>query len=171
MKIARYGMIVTAALVACGHNAQNAEPQTATQSQYGAPYGSCPMAQLRGVQVAVAEARDGVALAFTAPQEEIEVVRAAVRSMAEANDKQGDAFAPCPCAMTAQYGATESMPGSAMPARPMPMVPADARADDTPTGAVLQLTAKDKRQVETLRSVTAERARALLSACIGEAAR
>lgn len=166
MKIA--GSVLALALVAglgaCSHNnTQSAGAQSPQgQSQAQASAASCPMAQLPGVHATVADTSDGVAITFTGPQNEVDQLRQNVHAMSDANDKQGNAFAACPCAF-GQSGSAEAMPGnesqsgqqggqwngntSMQPAS----VQADAKVDEIPTGAVLELKAKDKSQVQTLR--------------------
>ena len=147
---------LAAALAACGSkNAQNAPPQTA-QAQ-GTTSG-CPMAQLQGVHASVADTNDGVAITFTAPQNELDQLRSNVNAMVDANDKQGDAFAACPCGSN-EYGAAENQGTSSgqtwsqsgQTSMQSAEVPAKAKESDIPTGAVLTLNAKDKNQVQALR--------------------
>jgi hypothetical protein len=170
------GIALAAALGACArHNVQTAAPATAQAAGAAA----CPLAQLRGVHATLADIKDGVAITFTAPQSEIKQLRDNVQAMADANDKQGDAFAVCPCAQPGAVGAAEAMPGeprergqTAMQgpggaAGAISTPPADSKVEDISTGAVLRLTAKDTSQTAALRSVARQNVHAFKRSCLG----
>jgi hypothetical protein len=150
------------ALVACAHN----EPTGATAPQGYSPISalrsatSCPLAQLKGVHATVGDIRKGVAITFTAPASEVDRLRENVRAMAEANDKQGDAFAYCPC------GAAAPALGAAEMQRPK----AEASVEEIPNGAVLRLTAKHGGDVHMLRSNILSDVDALNYACLSNPA-
>jgi hypothetical protein len=176
------GLILGAALAvavgACArHNVQGAAAQSARAAQ--AAYG-CPLAQLQGIHATVADIRDGVAITFTAPQGELDALRDNVHAMADANDKQGDAFAACPCGVSERaMGTAESMPadhehgpggGAETGGRPSAQKPlAEAKVDEIPTGAVLRLKAKDATEANLLRSTTRENMRAMRKNCLNRA--
>jgi hypothetical protein len=152
-----------AALAACSHE----EPQQTGQMSAQAPTASaaCPISQLRGVRASVTDIKDGVAITFTAPEDQLDALRKGVHAMADSNDNKGDAFAVCPCASTNLYGATETMPGSNMPyAQPR----ADSKVEDIPTGVVLKLSAKDKGQAMALRTAALHKVESFKSACLGQ---
>jgi hypothetical protein len=133
------------------------------------------MARLLGVHATVADIRDGVAITFTGPAGELEQLRANVHAMAEANDKKKDAFAACPCAQRAALGSAEKMPAekgaaTALPStRPVALL-ATAKVDETATGAILKLTAKDKADVAALRNTVREDVHTLRKSCLNQGA-
>jgi hypothetical protein len=137
-------LALTGALVSCAHH----ETTGATAPQGYSPIsalrgaGACPLEKLEDVHATISEIRKGVAVTFTAPANEVDRLRENVHAMADANDKQGDAFASCPCgAPTPALGAAE-----------MQRVKADASVDEIPSDAVLKLTAKHPGDVHMLRS-------------------
>ncbi len=163
---------IVAAAGACGHNnAQNGSPQTAAQAQAAAA--GCPMAQLQGVRASVADTDEGVAVTFTAPENEVDALRDHVNAMVDANKKQGDAFSACACGVREKnaYGSTQSQggayEGSGKGAGRASMqhteIQAEASESDIPTGAVLKLKAKDKAQLQALRDDVREDIRAMKS--------
>jgi hypothetical protein len=115
----------------------------------------------------VADIRDGVAITFTAPQGELDQLRNDVHAMADANDKQHDAFAPCPCSVPSM-GAAERMPTTPVEAAALQpqKVKADAKVDEIATGAVLKLTAKDHKDIGALRAEVREDMLALKKNCL-----
>jgi len=136
---------LTGALVACAHH----ETTGATAPQGYSPVSamraaaaSCPLAKLQGVHATLSDTRKGVAITFTAPASDVDKLRDNVHAMADANDKQGNAFASCPC----------GAPVPALGAAEMQHVKADASVEEIPTGAVLRLTAKHAGDVHMLRS-------------------
>jgi acylphosphatase len=167
---------------ACSHdNAQNQPGATAAQpgSEMSARGGAtqCPLAQLRGVHASVANIDDGVAITFTGPQDELDQLRNNVHAMADANDKQGDAFASCPCAGSNTggqvYGSAESMPNdqagaSGSTSMQGSAVPSDAKVEDITTGAILKLTSKDKSQTQALRDFAHREVRDLKQNCLNQ---
>jgi hypothetical protein len=147
------------ALVACAHH----ETTGATAPQGYSPIsalragaGACPLAKLEGVHATLNEIRKGVAITFTAPEKEVGQLRENVHAMADANDKQGDAFASCPCGAAAPALGAAEMQG----------VKADAGVDEIPTGAVLRLTAKHPGDVHMLRSNIRSNVDALNYTCL-----
>jgi hypothetical protein len=120
----------------------------------------------------VADIRDGVAITFTGPSGALDQLRANVHAMKDANDKQKDAFASCPCAARAILGAAERMPEKALGEKPLGATQpratyvAIAKVDDTTTGAILKLTAKDKADVQALRTAVREDVRELHKSCL-----
>jgi hypothetical protein len=168
------GVVLAAALSACAHhNAAQGTAQVPGEAQaYGPSATGCPLAQLKGIHTSVTDTRDGVAITFTAPQSEVDQLRDNVHAMADANDKYGDAFAICPCAAGEHAaGRAERMPGGGelptqAPMRTMGEKPAaDAKVEETPTGAVLRLSAKDTTQARELRAAVRENTRALRKNC------
>jgi hypothetical protein len=121
------GIVLAGALGACSHqNTQSAGAQgqyqnQAQQQQYGQQQygqgqaqttaGTCPLAKLHGVHATVADTSDGVAITFTASQNDLDQLRQNVQAMVSSNDREGDAFAACPCARSAVSGSAEAMPG------------------------------------------------------------
>jgi hypothetical protein len=114
---------------------------------------------------------DGVAVTFTGPQSEVDQLREEVRDMADANNNEGNPFAGCPCAGNHARGSAQAMPkgsnaendrknggrsdgspGSASMQSPSGNLLAHAKVEEISTGAVLELSAKDKGQVQPLRS-------------------
>jgi hypothetical protein len=151
------------ALVACAHH----EPTGATAPQGYSPIsslrggaGACPLARLQGVHATVNEIRKGVAITFTAPPSEVDKLRDNVHAMADSNDKEGNAFASCPC------GAAVPALGAAEMQRPK----AEASVDEIPTGAVLRLTARNAGDVHMLRSNIRSNVDALNYACLSNPA-
>jgi hypothetical protein len=173
------GIVLAAALGACAHqtSAQGGAQAPEEGQASAASAAGCPLAQLQGVHAAVTDTPDGVAITFAAPKGEVDALRGNVHAMADTNDKRGDAFAACACAAPrGALGAAESMPeqgggGAAAQAehatkeRPL----ADAKVTETPTGAVLKLSAKEKSQVGALRSFTRENVRELRKNCFANA--
>jgi len=169
------GIVLAAALGACAHHqAQNVGAQNPSQGGVTAQgtAATCPLAQLHGISATVADIHDGVAVTFTGPQDELDRLRNNVHAMGDANDKQGDAFAACPCgaerggAAMAQ-GATPYKGGqTSMQAAPEKMVPADSKVDEIPTGAVLKLTAKNKGDVAKLRRDVRKDVQAVRTGCL-----
>jgi hypothetical protein len=90
--------------------------------------------------------------------------------MADANEKQHDAFASCPCAEPSA-GAAERMPLTAVEqAATQPQkVKANAKVDEIATGAVLKLTAKDHKDINALRAEVRGDMRALKKNCLAGA--
>jgi len=161
--------VLAAALAACAHQPARAP---AAQAAITPSAVSCPLSRLQGIHVSVADIRDGVAITFTGPASELDQLRDNVHAMADANDKQGDAFAACPCARM-PLGSAEAMPSTApeqTAARPMvgaqPL--AIANVEDIATGAVLKLAAKDKKETSALRSVVREDVHALHKNCLAQ---
>jgi len=151
------------ALVACAHH----EPAGATAPQGYSPIaslrggaGTCPLAKLQGVHATLSDIHRGIAITFTAPASEVDKLRENVNAMVDANDKQGDAFAACPCgAAVPSLGATE-----------MQRVKADASVEEIPNGAVLRLTAKHSGDVHMLRSNVMSSVDALNYTCLANPA-
>jgi hypothetical protein len=178
------GIVLAGALsAACQHEETQTAAQTPQQTQAAmTAAGTCPMAQIPGVRATVADTGEGVAITFTAPQSEIDQLRQNVRSMADANDKRGDAFAVCPCGRV--YGGTaEAMPsgqgtpsygpsqsGVTMGQAPAKVAipPSDSKVDDIPTGAVLTLKAKDSALIPALQASVREDMRALKQGCMNQ---
>jgi hypothetical protein len=171
---------LAAAVGACAH--RNVQGPAAENAGAAQPAG-CPLAQLQGVHATVADIRDGVAITFTGPQGELDQLRDNVHAMADANDKQGDAFAACPCGVSERaMGTAESMPGDhattpgggpsetgarkSTAQKPL----AEAKVDEIATGAVLKLKAKDSTEAGALRAATRENVRAMRKNCLGRAA-
>jgi hypothetical protein len=164
--------LAAAAVGACAQrNMQGGAAQTGGAAE---PTQGCPLAQLQGIHATVADIRDGVAITFTGPKGELDQLRDNVHAMAEANDKQGDAFAACPCGVSERaMGRAESMPadhgapetGARPSAAQKPL--AQAKVDEIPTGAVLRLKAKDATEAGALRAATRENMRALRKNCLG----
>jgi hypothetical protein len=183
------GILLVAALGACAHEsgpgANSPDTAGASAGQYesrgqaGAP--SCPLAQLETVDAAVTDIRDGVAIAFSSSPEEAASLRQNVRALADANDKRGNAFIACPCGVSRRaLGAAESM-ASDHPSDPSEMFggpaetggrpigeapSADAKVEDSATGAVLELKAKDNSQVDSLRAFARAHVRAMKRTCM-----
>jgi hypothetical protein len=167
--------LFAAALAACAHhNAQSAGGKTPEQPQAVAA-GTCSLAQLRGVHASVADIRGGVAIALTGPHNELDKLRDNVKAMVDANDKHGDAFAACPCALAGRIGAAEAMPSepgqrgrtSMQPGTGGTALPrADAKFESASTGAVLRLTAKDSSHVDALRAAARQDVRVLRKSCL-----
>lgn len=173
------GIALALALGACAHH--NAQGGAQAAQPGGAVAAACPMAQLRGVHATVADIKDGVAITFTAPESERDQLRDNVKAMIDANDKQGDAFASCPCAQGGggAMGTAEAMPGEKGERGQTAMQPgtgtlvavtimprADAKEEDISTGAILRLTAKDGSQVTALRKVARNDVHAFKKTCV-----
>jgi hypothetical protein len=145
-----------------------------------------------GVQATVTELPDGVAVAFFGSARNVGELRARVRAMDRANTSQGDPFAACPCIIESVAAASEPIlsygvghdgwmidgdPGTPESAairaegrtsmQPMGAVPAATSVDDTPTGGVVRLTAKDPSQVQALRDEVQENVRSMERGCGG----
>lgn len=151
-------VVLTGALVGCAHHNQ---PGATAPQGYAptTPAAVCPLAQLQGVHATVSNIEHGVAITFTAPKSELDQLRDNVHAMADANDKEGNAFAACPCGQSGTAtGVTEAMPRPA----------ADSSVKDTDTGAILKLTAKNDDQVQALRSAVREDVKALKESCLGQ---
>jgi hypothetical protein len=190
------------ALVACTHAPSGPGASAPSSAQVDANHevSRCP---IRGddegarVRVSVADAPDGVAIAFAGDARDVPALRQRVRAMDRANDQQGDAFAACPCALepgpgvlssTSPYGGGQARrmidadPATAEPVEeargqtamqapgamvPFGAVPAATTVDDTPSGGVLRFTARDASQVQALRDEVRQNARAMQSGCGG----
>ncbi len=153
-------VVLTGALVGCAHHNQPGAtaPQANANPSAGIAAG-CPLAQLQKVHASVSDIDHGVAITFTGPKSERDQLRDNVHSMADANDKQGNAFAACPCGQSSTAtGVTEAMP--TMPA-------ADSSVKEIDTGAILKLTAKNDSQVDALRAAARDDVKALKS-CLNE---
>jgi hypothetical protein len=152
-------VVLTGALAAC---AQHNQPGATAPQGYAPSAGiaaGCPLAQLKNVHATVSDIDHGAAIIFTAPKSDRDQLRDNVHAMADANDKQGSAFAACPCGQTnAATGVTEAMPGPA----------ADASVKDITTGAILKLTAKSDGDVDSLRSAVRDNVKALDKSCLGK---
>jgi hypothetical protein len=185
MRTAGYllGAVLAASLGACAHPGAKGPAVGAVPGAKTAAAVTCPMARLAGVHATVADIHDGVAITFTGPAGTVDQLRGNVHAMADANDKQKDAFAACPCAQRAVLGSAEAMPAGekktekATATHPSPRavaVLANAKVDEIATGAVLKLTAKDKADVGALRTAVREDVHALRKSCLtpsaGEAA-
>jgi hypothetical protein len=154
-------IVLAGALGACAEHEQGATaPQGYTAaSGVAAARTVCPLAKLTGVHATVSEIDKGVAITITEPKHDIDTIRDNVHAMADANDKQGNAFAACPCGATnAAAGATEAMPRPA----------ADASVKNIETGAILKLTAKKDSDIDALRSFTHDDVMALKRSCLKE---
>lgn len=166
---------LAAALGACAqHNAQSAvapNPGRGVTAQGAA--GTCPLAQLHNLSATVEDTPDGVAITFTGPRDDRDQIRENVHAMEDANKKQGDAFASCPCGQAQSAGAAEAQgaqPGglTSVQAAPRAAVAADAAVDNISTGAVLKLTAKNKGEIGALRDQAREDVQALRTECLKE---
>jgi hypothetical protein len=162
------GIALAAALgVACASSTQG---PTGPEHAYNPVAGRCPLAQLQGVHAGVSDTKDGVAITFTAPEVEVKQLRDNVHAMADANDKKNDPFAACPCGSQRAMGAAETMPGESGSRTTLVKPLAEATVDETPTGAVLKLSATDKSQVDVLRTAARENIRAIRRNCLGQTA-
>jgi hypothetical protein len=160
------GIVLAAALgVACAHRALG--PTGAEEARNPAA-ASCPLAQLHGVRATVADTKDGVAITFVAPEVEVKQLRQNVHDMADANDTKNDPFASCPCGSQRPMGVAEAMPSESGTRTTVIKPLAAATVDETPSGAVLRLTAKDKSQVEALRTAARDNIRAIRRNCLGQ---
>jgi hypothetical protein len=162
------GIVLATALGACAHhNVQSAGAQGPAQAQ-GNVASTCELTQIPGVHASVADIHKGVAITFTGPEKQLDQLRDAVHKMADANDKRGNAFAVCPCSSGAYgQGAAEAMPGTAtQPGLTTPA--AKSSVDDIPTGAVLELTAKDDKDVQALREIVRQDVRTLRQNCLSQ---
>jgi len=148
-------LVFGSGLLACSHqNTQTVGAQSAQVQSFDKA--SCAISQLPGARATVADTDDGVAITFTGRQRDVDVVRRDVQAMSDANDKQGSPFAMCPCQTN------EPMPGGPMASAGTPSmqmgtpawvrtVPASTRVEETSTGAVLTLRARDASQMQALR--------------------
>lgn len=163
------GIVLAAALGACAHHQAQTAAQAPSQAQVAA---ACPIAQIPGVHASVADINKGVAITFTGPQNALDQLRDNVHKMADANDKQGDAFAVCPCASMTAQGAAEAMPGQAgaVQALPLKSIRANSSVRDIDTGAVLKLEAKNKGDVQALRDAVRQNVRGLREGCLSQQA-
>lgn len=152
-------VVLTGALAACAHHPQ---PGATAPQGYAPSVGlsaGCPLAQLKDVHATVTDIDHGVAITFTGPKSDRDQLRDNVHAMADANDKQGSAFAACPCGQTnSATGVMEAMPGPA----------ADASVKEIMTGAILKLTAKNDSEVGALRAATRDNVKALDKSCLGK---
>jgi hypothetical protein len=168
------GIVLAAALGACAHhNAQNAGAQNPSQGGTTAQgtAATCPLAQLHGINATVTDIHEGVAVTFTGPKDQLDQLRDNVKAMGDANDKQGDAFAACPCGVerggaAEAQGAKPYQTGQTSMQGVTRMVPADSKVDEIPTGAVLKLTAKNKGDVGKLRQDVRRDVQALRAGCL-----
>lgn len=164
-------VVVVGALAACAHTNQ---PNAAAPQGYSPTSGvSCPLAQLTGVKAVVTDIDKGSAITFTAPKSEIDQLRDNVHAMADANDKQGDAFASCPCASGGRMGNAEQQGGNQgtlgstnVQAPNYSAVKADSSVEEIPTGAILKLKAQKKGDVQTLRSEVRSNVDSLNRSCL-----
>ena len=161
------GVLLATSLGACMNSSKQ---QAKTTPPANSAVASCPLAQVPGVRAMVQDTPDGVQIVVAGPEGQIDRIRENVRAMATTNNNQGDPFAPCACALQSA-GAAETMPSTQQSnalqaARLIPL--SNAEAEQTPTGAVLKLTPKDKNQVEWLRTRTREEVSSLRN-CLFEA--
>jgi hypothetical protein len=176
MRTAGYllGALLAASIGACArHNVQGAGAQSA---QGPGAATACNIAQLHGVHATVADIKDGVAITFTGPAGSLDQLRDNVHAMADANDKQGDAFAACPCAQRVPLGSAEAMPSNEAPTgttNPSKTggahLQSSAKVDEIATGAVLKLTAKEVADVSALRAAVRDDMHALKKNCLNKA--
>src|SRR5580704_13778545 len=153
--------VVIAALASQVGACMNSSKQAKTTSPTAVA--SCPLADVPGVRALVQDTQDGVQIVFAGPEGQIDRVRQNVRAMVVTNNNQGDPFAPCTCAMQSP-GAAETMPSTAplstlQAAHIIPL--SSAEFEQTPTGAILKLSPKDKDQAQSLRVRTREEVGAL----------
>jgi len=163
------GIGLVAALAACSHEGNPSAYPTEGQS-YG-----CPLAQLQSVSATVADIPDGVAITFYAPSGEIMQLRQIAQRMGDDGNRQNNAFAACPCGIgnraigNAERMAPDVSSGAVDDfAPPSESPPADARVYSTDTGALLELKARDRAQVDALRSATRTHVRWVRRECLGQ---
>lgn len=165
-------------------------PVDADAGSDGGATSGCPM-MLSGVTASAADVDGGVAITFTAPDNEVAALRQHLGQMAQ---QRGNMMWACCASMGADAGAAmmqgtagvQGMMGDAggdagMPMQcmaqmqgmmqcmaqmqSMKMPPADARVDDVAGGARLSLRAKDPADVPALRSVARKYVTYLQSGC------
>jgi hypothetical protein len=152
---------VALALAACG----GTHGPKAQQAQAPSPTAACPI--LKDTSQSIGDTKDGVVIAFTAPANEVDALRARVHALADRqNANPGTAACPCP----SEKGVTMKQPGPhhgatmAQPEAPMPATTASVQ--DFGSGAQLILTPKDPAQLKALRThVRAHRD--YMRSCIG----
>jgi hypothetical protein len=159
------GSLYSVGIAALGAASLFACMNKSSQSKTPAAVASCPLAEVPGVRTLVENTSDGVAIVVAGPDGQVDRIRQNVRAMATTNNNQGDPFAPCYCAMQPPPGAAEAMAPQAMtPLQAARIIPlSDAQMEQTPTGAILRLTPKDKNQADMLRARTREEVTALRS--------
>jgi hypothetical protein len=166
------GIVLAAALGACAES--NAPGAVAQNAAGAAGARTCSLAQLHNLSGTVVDTPQGVAITFTGPHDDLDQIRENVHAMADANDKQGDAFASCPCGRAPTAGAAEAQGANpyqdqggrtSMQPTPRTAVAADASVDNIATGAVLKLKAKDKGQIGALRNDARRTLHAILTEC------
>jgi hypothetical protein len=146
-----------------GACANTSKQQAKTTPPAQSAVANCPLASVPGVRALVQDTPGGVQIAVAGPEGQIDKIRENVRAMATTNNQQGDPFAPCACALKSE-GAAESMPssGSASQLQAARLIPlSNAEVEQTSSGAILKLTAKDPNQVDSLRVRTREEVSAL----------
>jgi hypothetical protein len=160
-------LLLGGALAACMHdNTQAMYAPSPGQTAFSAPASgvTCSLAKLPAVDVTAADTHEGIAISFSGSPSQAYDLREDVRALAAANDKYENAFAACTCESSDHaVGVTEKM------ARELPR--ADAKTKDTPTGAVLELTATHPSQVEPLREAIRARMRELNENCLNNGGR
>jgi hypothetical protein len=167
------GFVLAAALGACAqHHPQSAAAKNPATAAARGVAATCPLAQLRNLRASVTDTPDGVAITFAGPRDDRDQIRDNVHAMADANDKHGDAFASCPCGRAPSAGAAEAQgaypyQGGRTSMQPTPRTPiaADASVDNTTTGAVLKLKAKNKGEIGALRNQVHEDVHGVLTEC------
>ena len=161
--VSMFGLVVAGALAGC-----SAVPARTAAVIHATPPGvevpvyvdSCPLSHLGGVRAQVEELPTGVAIVFMGPDRVVDLLRNNVHAMAAASVHEGNPFAVCPCrgldtGETAQAtrapGKTDLGVTSMQPAA-SPLTAAAVTAEDTPTGARLELTG-DSSEAGTLQSL------------------
>ena len=164
--VSMFGLVVAGALAGCSAVPArtavvvHATPPPVEAPAYVAYVDSCPLSHLHGVRAEVEDLPTGVAIVFTGPGRVVDLLRNNVHAMAAASVHEGNPFAVCPCrgldtGETAQAtrapGKTDLGVTSMQPAA-SPLTAAAVTAEDTPTGARLELTG-DSSEAGTLQSL------------------
>jgi hypothetical protein len=169
-----FGLVVAGALAGCAAVPDrtpmvvHATASLVEVPAYVAYVDSCPLSHLRGVRAAVEDLPTGVAIVFTGPGRVVDMLRNNVHAMAAASVHEGNPFAVCPCRGldTEDTAQATRAPGktdlgvTSMQAAASPLAAAAVTAEDTPTGARLELTG-DSSEAATLQSLARRQVHAM----------
>jgi hypothetical protein len=156
------GVLLAASLAgACANSSK--QQQAKTTAPTSSSVANCPLAEVPGVRAVVQDIPGGVQIVVAGPEGQVDRIRENVRAMATTNNNQGDPFAPCACALKTEGAAEPMASGGGMTelqaARLIPL--SNALVEQTPTGGLLKLTAKDPNQATALRQRTRQEVTAL----------
>jgi hypothetical protein len=166
-----FGLAVAVALAACSAGPAGTDVvvhATPPPVMVPAYVSSCPLSHLRGVSAQVEDLPTGVAIVFMGPGRVVDLLRNNVHAMVASNVREGDPFAVCPCrgldtevtAQAARAPGQTDLGVTSMQPEASPLKAAAVTAEDTPTGARLELTG-DSSEVAALQSLARRQVHAM----------